>query len=60
MMDEALLMREPLLRHYCSSVASFSQAHCEDMIKGNIDALQVSCHRSECSLHHGAVGTPLQ
>ena len=50
MMDEALLMREPLLRHYWSSVARFSQAHCEDLIKGNIDAVQVSHHRHQCSL----------
>ncbi len=59
MMDEALLMREPLLRHYWSSVARFSQAHCEDLIKGNIDAVQVSCHHHQCSLHQSAV-EPLQ
>ena len=54
MMDEALLMREPLLRHYWSSVARFSREHCEDMIKGNIDAVQVSCHHYKCSLQQAA------
>ncbi|DBA98314.1 TPA: hypothetical protein ACH3X1_001234 [Trebouxia sp. C0004] len=34
-MDEALLMRESLLRHYWSSMALFSQEHSEDMIKGS-------------------------
>jgi len=55
MMDEALLMREPLLRHYWSSVARFSQEHCEDVIKGNIDAVQVSCHHRQCSIYQAAV-----
>lgn len=47
MMDEAILMREPLLKRYWGSVATFSDTHCRDIIRGNNDALQVRrCHNS--------------
>ena len=59
MMDEAILMREPLLKHYWSSVACFSQSHCEDLIRGNTDAIQVAWHPLDCLPHQGAVTAPL-
>lgn len=61
MVDEAILMREPLLKHYWSSVVCFLRAHCEDMIRGNTDALQVGhniveAHMSVlCSRHYCSV-----
>lgn len=59
MMDEAILMREPLLKHYWSSVARFSQTRCEDMIRGNCDAVQVGWRTLECLPQQAAVTAPL-
>lgn len=42
MMDEAILMREPLLKRYWASVLTFSQARCRELVTGNNNALQVS------------------
>ena len=44
MMDEAILMREPLLKRYWSSVLTFSQARCRELVTGNNNALQVSMY----------------